>query len=154
MRRSLILVVRGSMKIHNKLMAVATFLLLSSCSTTPVTEQAAKSVPADRIYATAYVGAATNSSDATVVFLRDSGNFGAGCTHDLYVGTTKVFAIRKGEQMTLHVPAGQHFFRLATGGGLCPNITTSQETTIAAGTRQVYRILLPSDGSLRLTRVE
>lgn len=72
----------------------------------------------------------------------------------MYVDNVKVFAIRHGEQITIHVPAGQHFFRLETGGGLCPNIATSQETTIAPGARQTYRILLPSDGSLRLTRVE
>ena len=127
---------------------------LASCSTTPVTQQSASPVAVGRLYQSAYLGAATNASDATVVFLRDAGFFGAGCSHDMYVDNVKVFAIRHGEQITIHVPAGQHFFRLETGGGLCPNIATSQETTIAPGARQTYRFLLPSDGSLRLTRVE
>lgn len=72
----------------------------------------------------------------------------------MYVDNVKVFAIRHGEQMTIHVHAGRHFFRLETGGGLCPNIAASQETTIAAGERETFRILLPSDGNLRLTRIE
>jgi hypothetical protein len=133
---------------------IGSFLLLTACSTTPVTQQSAAPVPADRIYQSDYVGVAVEPSDATILFLRDAGFSGSGCSHDLYVDNVKVFAIRQGEQITLRVPAGQHFFRLETGGGLCPNISASQETTIAAGARQTYRILLPSDGSLRLTRME
>ncbi|HEC75088.1 MAG TPA: hypothetical protein ENI26_12080 [Methylophaga aminisulfidivorans] len=142
------------MKVQRKFIGIAVALLVSACSTTPVTQQSAARVPTDRIYQTSYIGAASVASDATVVFLRDSGFSGSGCSHDLYVDNMKVFAIRQGEQITIHVPAGQRVFRLETGGGLCPNISMSQETIIAAGARQVYRILLPSDGSLRLTRIE
>lgn len=129
-------------------------LALVGCSTTPVTQQFARPVPPERIHEASYVGPAAEATDATVVFLRDSGGHGSACTHDIYVNTTRVFSIRQGEQITFHVPAGQHFFRLESGGGLCPNISTSQETILSEGARQVYRILLPSDGSLRLTRIE
>ncbi|MBA3998713.1 MAG: hypothetical protein C0466_16325 [Candidatus Accumulibacter sp.] len=142
------------MKFQRQLIGIAAALLVSACSTTPVTQQSAAPVPADRIYQTDYISTASAASDATVVFLRDSGFSGGGCSHDLYVDSKKVFAIRQGEQIAIHVPAGPRVFRLETGGGLCPNISMSQETTIAAGARQVYRILLPSDGSLRLTRIE
>jgi len=142
------------MKILRRLFAIGALALTSACSTTPVTQQSAAPVPADRIYQKSYVGVASGTDQATVVFLRDSGFLGGGCSHDLYIDNVKVFAIRQGEQITTHVPAGQHFFRLETGGGLCPNIAASQETTIAPGARQTYRILLPSDGSLRLTRIE
>lgn len=142
------------MKVQRKFIWITATLLVSACSTTPVTQQSAVRVPTDRIYQTSYIGAALTASDATVVFLRDSGFSGSGCSHDLYVDNMKVFAIRQGEQITIHVPEGQRVFRLETGGGLCPNISISQETIIAAGARQVYRILLPSDGSLRLTRIE
>lgn len=133
---------------------ITLLLILAGCSTTPVTQQSALPVARDRIYQPSYVGVANSTSDATVVFLRDAGFSGAGCSHDMYVDNVKVFAIRQGEQIEIHVPAGQHFFRLETGGGLCPNIAASQETTIAPGARMTYRILLPSDGSLRLTRIE
>jgi hypothetical protein len=93
-------------------------------------------------------------ADARVTFLRDRGFSGSGCTHDIYVNNKKVLAIRQGEGATLPLPAGPYFFRLETGGGLCPNIATSQNTTLAPGEKQIYRILLPSDGGLRLTRVE
>jgi hypothetical protein len=72
----------------------------------------------------------------------------------MYIDNVKAFSIRHGEQIAVHLPAGQHFFRLETGGGLCPNIAASQETTLNGGQREVWRILLPSDGSLRLTRLQ
>lgn len=133
---------------------ITLFLTLTGCSTTPVTQQSALPVAGDRIYQPSYVEIANSTSNATVVFLRDAGFSGAGCSHDMYVNNVKVFAIRQGEQIAIHVPAGQYFFRLETGGGLCPNIAASQETTITPGARITYRILLPSDGSLRLTRIE
>ena len=38
--------------------------------------------------------------------------------------------------------------------GLCPNVATSQNTILLPGGKESYRILLPSDGSLRLTRID
>ncbi|MBB2495952.1 hypothetical protein [Aquipseudomonas ullengensis] len=137
-----------------KLLGLIAVALVSACSTAPVTEQTAVPVPSERIYQPSYFGTASNVAGATVVFLRDSGLFGAGCSHNIYVDNIKVFSIRNGEQAVIHVPAGQHFYRLETGVGPCPNIATSQESSISGGAKQVYRILLPSDGSLRLTRVE
>ena len=135
------------------LVAVSAILAVSACSTTPVSQGSAASVPAERIYRAEYVGSGS-AADATVVFLRDAGFVGSGCSHDVYVDNVRVFSIRRAEQIAIHVPAGHHFFRLETGGGLCPNISTSQETTLVSGARQTYRILLPSDGGLRLTRIE
>ncbi len=129
-------------------------IALAGCSTTPVSTATAAQVPSSRIYQPAFVGPATSSTNGTVIFLRDAGFSGSGCSHDMYIDNVKVFAIRHGEQISIHLPAGQHFFRLETGGGLCPNIAASQETTLDAGQREVWRILLPSDGSLRLTRLQ
>jgi hypothetical protein len=130
--------------------------VLAGCSTSPVTEQTAKSIPADRVYQPAMVAAgdAESQASATVTFLRDSGYFGAGCSHDMFVNNVKVFAIRQGEFIRLALPAGAYFFRLETGGGLCPNIATSQNSDLKPGASESYRILLPSDGSLRLTRIK
>lgn len=129
-------------------------LSLAACSTTPVTQQSAMPVPADRIYAASYVVGNEPAKGATVSFARDSGFLGGGCSHDLYVNNAKVFAIRPGELITLNLSPGPYFFRLETGGGLCPNVATSQNTNLPQGGREVYRILIPSDGMLRMTRVE
>jgi len=138
-----------------RLLLIPFLAALASCSTTPVSQDTARNIPPDRIYDTSYVGPAVKTDiDSTLLFLRDSGFFGSGCTHDIYIDNLKIFAIRQGEQMTIHVPSGKHFIRLETGGGICPNIATSQNIDIQPGFRETYRILLPSDGSLRLTRIE
>lgn len=134
------------------LICMLTIVLMTGCSTSPVLEGDAKPIPSDRIYAADIVGPAGNGL-AEVVFLRDSGYLGSGCSHDLYVNNRKAFAIRQGEGVKLSLEPGSYFFRLETGGGLCPNIATSQDLELKAGSSAAYRILLPSDGSLRLTRI-
>ncbi len=137
----------------HRILAAAAVAMLAACSTTQVTQSQAKEVPQDRVYAPEYL-LETSEKSAQVVFLRDAGFSGSGCSHDLFVNNVKVAAIRHAEGITVHLQPGDYFFRLETGGGLCPNISTSQNASLAAGARQVYRILLPSDGSLRLTRTE
>jgi len=125
--------------------------LAAGCSTAPVAEGQARAVPADRIYAAEYLQASPERS-AVVVIARDKGFSGSGCSHDISVNNQKVVALRQAETATLHLAPGAYFLKLETGGGLCPNISTSQNLTLAPGERQAYRVLLPSDGSLRLTR--
>jgi len=140
------------MRTHLLLAIAATFV--AGCSTTAVSEHNAQMVPAERIYAQAFMGPAVSPTDGSVLFLRDEGFGGAGCTHDIYVDAVKVVGLRHGEQATIHVPAGRHFIRMVVSTAICPDITVSQETDIQASKRQVYRILLPIDGTLRLTRIE
>nr|WP_279291046.1 hypothetical protein [Pseudomonas sp. S25] len=138
------------------MIAAALLALVAGCSTSPVTEADAKPVPLERIYQSSMVAGSSGYKDgqATVVFLRDSGYYGSGCSHDVFVNNVKVFAIRQGEFIRLALPAGSYFFRLETGGGLCPNIATSQSSELKVGQEEAYRILLPSDGNLRLTRTK
>lgn len=128
-------------------------LALVGCSTDPVTLQTAKQVSADRIYDRALLKR-TSADQAKVTFLRDSGFVGAGCSHDIYVDQIKALALRQGEGASVYVSPGEHLFRMETGGGLCPNVATSQEANLKPGGSQTYRILLPSDGSLRFIRIE
>lgn len=127
--------------------------VLVGCSTTPVSEDHARQIPPDRIYDRALTKT-SSSEESTVTFLRDEGFFGSGCSHVVYVNNRKAFAIRSGEGIRLHLAPGSYFFRLETGVGMCPNIATSQSSDLKPGAHEEYRILLPSDGSLRLTRVQ
>jgi len=138
------------------LIGVLTIALLVGCSTSPVTEQDAKPIPAERVYQPSMVAGQGREAngEALVTFLRDSGYYGSGCSHDMYINNVKAFAIRQGEFVRLRLPAGSYFFRLETGGGLCPNIATSQSSQLKAADSESYRILLPSDGNLRLTRIK
>ncbi|MNJ19114.1 hypothetical protein D3C77_134320 [compost metagenome] len=137
-----------------KILTALALIVLAGCSTSPVTEETADIVPSERVYADKYVKSGDQAGKAEVVFLRDSGIFGSGCTHDVYVNNTKTFAIKSGEFIQLNLDPGPYFFRLETGSGICPDIATSQDVDLKAGAKVVYRILLPSDGSLRLTRIK
>lgn len=138
------------------LIGALALVLLAGCSTSPVTEQTAKRIPSERIYQASMVdGDSTARPDvATVTFLRDSGFYGSGCSHDVFVNNVKAFSIRQGEFIRLALPSGPYFFRLETGSGMCPDIATSQNSDLKPGAVEAYRILLPSDGSLRLTRIQ
>lgn len=125
---------------------------LMGCSTVPVTEQDAARIPLERIYQPDLVGSA-RPGEAQVTFLRDKGHVGSACSHTIFVNNQKAFAVRPGEGVSLRLPPGSYFFRLESGAGLCPDIATSQDAELKAGSDVAYRILLPSDGSLRLTRV-
>lgn len=132
-------------------LVVIVSVALVGCSTAPVAPGMALTVPADRIYSAAYLQPSAERT-ASIVIARDKGFSGSGCSHDIFLNNEKILAIRHAEAVTLHVAPGAYFLKLATGGGLCPNISTSQNLTLATGERQDYRVLLPSDGSLRLTR--
>ena len=125
--------------------------VLSSClywPTTPVTEQSGKLVSSDRIYQPSFVGTAQNKNEATVAFYRDASFLGSGCSHYIYIDDVKVFAIWQGEKMTLHMPSGNHVFRLQIAdkdsekeeNNLCPNDTISEEITLEPSGHQAYRI--------------
>ncbi|USA55112.1 DUF2846 domain-containing protein [Acinetobacter sp. C32I] len=107
----------------------------------------------DRIYNSEYFSK-QSQDQAKVTFLRDKGFTGGGCSHDIYVNNTKVFSIRPNEKGVIYLKPDYYIFRLETGGGLCPNIATSQETTLKPNAEAEYRILLPSDMNLRLTRIK
>jgi len=128
--------------------------MLSACSSLPTSEHDADPVPTDRVYAPSVLGAATAATDGSIVFLRDWGFGGMGCTHDVFIDSVKAFGIRHSEQITVHVPAGDHFIRIENNTTLCPSITTSQSTVLKAGTKQIYRIQLTGNGGLNLTRIE
>lgn len=128
---------------------------LFGCSTTPISQQTGKLVPQDRIYDASFVRAIETKAElAYVTFLRDRGYAGAGCSHEILVNSRKVFAIRDGEFLTLKLKPGDYLFNLNTGHGLCPNISISEEEKLKAGDQIEYRILLPSDGVLRLSRIK
>lgn len=126
---------------------------LVGCSTVPVTTDSAKNLPMDQIYNSEYFSK-QSQDQAKVTFLRDKGFTGGGCSHDIYVNNTKVFSIRPNEKGVIYLKPDYYIFRLETGGGLCPNIATSQETTLKPNAEAEYRILLPSDMNLRLTRIK
>lgn len=136
-----------------KIIFLGLVLGLFGCSTVPVVSNTAKPIPNERVYNQDYLKKQT-PEQAKVTFLRDKGFLGSGCTHDIYVNNEKAFSIRSNEIATIYLEPKYYIFRLETGGGMCPNIATSQETEVKSGAEIEYRILIPSDFNLRLTRMK
>ena len=127
-------------------------LVLAGCSTSPVTESTATPVPPDRVYSESLLKERANT--AKVSFFRDSGFRGAGCTLTVLISGERAFALRPAEFGIVYLKPGKYFFGMETGGGLCPNISESQNTILEAGAEETYRILAPAGMGPRLTRVK
>jgi len=136
-----------------RFLAVVLVVVAAACSTVPISEQSGKQVPRDRIYKTDLMIPSPERT-ARVTFLRDSGILGVACTDKILVNGEAAFSIRAGEYQTIYLAPGQYFFGLETGGGACPDVATSQNTVLMEGAEESYRILRPSDFTLRLTRIK
>ena len=133
-------------------LAAFAIALLAACSTDAVTRESAQPVSPNRIYRADMLEPRLGS--ASVLFLRDSGMLGAGCTHDISVNGQKAFSIGAAEFAELRLAPGKYLFTLETGRGICPNVAASQTSELAEGAAETYRILTPSTGGVRLTRVK
>jgi hypothetical protein len=131
----------------SRLVTVTLALAAAGCSTiptstTPITMQSGKPVPAARIYQ-AERTVPSPGHTAKVSFLRDAGFLGGACTHKILVDGKTAFAIRAGEYQTLHLAPGQHSFALEIEGGVCPAFSTSHATLLSDGAEETYRIFIP-----------
>lgn len=120
-------------------------VMLAACSSTPPTTN--KLIQSDRHYFQYQTGVEAK-------FTRDSGFVGGGCSHDISVNGVKLFSIRQGETIKTRLPAEFSLIQLDTGGGICPNITITIESDIKENSTPEYRILMPSDGTLRMVRLK
>lgn len=125
--------------------------LAAGCSSTPVTPGTAKAVSASRVYDASYFNRSAERS-ATIKVTRDKGFAGGGCSFDILIDDQKVVALKPSESASMHVVPGSYFLKLEAGGGLCQNLSTFQNVTIAAGDELVYRILWPAGGRPTMER--
>lgn len=129
-------------------------MVLTGCSTAPITEQQAKDIPAGRIYDRSLLSTGKAPGMGEVTFLRDQGTSGSACDHHVYVDNVRAFTIRRGEGVRLSLEVGEHFFRLEQGRGLCPNAAVSVETRVSDNADQAYRIAFESNsGAIRFVRM-
>ncbi|MET3149117.1 UNVERIFIED_ORG: hypothetical protein ABIC77_000311 [Stenotrophomonas geniculata] len=126
-------------------------VLVAGCSSTPVTPGTAKAVSASRVYDASYLNGSAERS-ATINVTRDKGFAGGGCSFDILINDQKVVALKPGESASMHVVPGSYFLKLEAGGGLCQNVSTFQNVTVAAGDELAYRILWPAGGRPTMER--
>ena len=112
-------------------------------STTPITMQSGKPVPAERIYQRELTVPSPGHT-AKVSFFRDAGTLGSHCTHKIFVDGQDVFAIRGGEYQTLYLAPGRYLLGWEIEGGICPKRDVRHQTVLSDGAEETYRIFIPS----------
>lgn len=126
---------------------IVAVLLLAACATSQTPPEAATAVPTDRVLAFA----APTADTAPVTVTRDVGIMNAGCPLAFLVDGETVALIRRGETMTLYIPAGDRLLGVTPAGeGLCNSMADryrrENSQRLQAGQPFRLRIGLQSDG--------
>jgi hypothetical protein len=139
-------------QINAIVIVVVSLITISGCSTTPVSYEMAKQVSASKIHDKSLIKVGDEKEQIKVI--RDRGVFGSACTHTIFVNNQKAFDIEPGEAITLSLEPGNHFFRLESGVGICPDASISESTFLKLGEPQSFRVSISSTGQIMLSRVE
>lgn len=122
-------------------MLLLSALLLSACSSVPVSPSAAYRVPADRMVSHGTPAEGT----LPIVITRDSGLGASACATAISIDGAVAAYIRQGEVVTLHVPPGQIIVG-AEPAGICPGNLTEVDATIGRGKPAHFRVSIGPGG--------
>ncbi|EGB9975587.1 hypothetical protein PYS81_004206 [Salmonella enterica] len=120
-------------------------LLLSACSSRPVSVADAKPAPQARVFKY------QTSAPTTLVVMRDKGMIGAGCDASIFINGETVAKLETGEKATFHLDAGQWIVGASLEGtGLCALNPARQEreTITKAGEPKVFRVFTSNAGDI------
>ena len=117
--------------------AIASLLMLSSCATTPKSDEALNPVATE--YLLAYQSP-PHADYGTIIVKRDSGFLGAGCRDGIFVDGKLAVKIGVGEIAKLYVPVGEHLIGKGAGTGLCGGGMLEQSVVIENGVTRRFRI--------------
>ncbi|MEP9115536.1 hypothetical protein ABKU46_22340 (plasmid) [Enterobacter hormaechei] len=120
-------------------------LLLSACSSRPVSVADAKPAPQARVFKY------QTSAPTTLVVMRDKGIIGAGCDASIFINGETVAKLETGEKATFHLDAGQWIVGASLEGtGLCALNPARQEreTITKAGETKVFRVFTSNAGEI------
>lgn len=121
-------------------------VLLSACSTTPISAESADPVPSSRLYQHQQPG----SGRAELVVTRDSGFTGSACNTRFYVDGVLAGEIGPGEVARFWLAPGSKIIG-AGSGGICPSNIKEREVVMAIGKVSRYRISIDSSMSMDLS---
>lgn len=130
---------RGDMKLF---IGAMTLVALAGCSTSQVSADTAKPVPADRVLA---FSKKPSGPHGTVIVTRDTGFVGGACYVGVLVDGKFSARIDTGEVVRLYVPAGEHLIGLSgdeRSGGTCGwgSLRKEQSTIVQDGSIKKFRI--------------
>jgi hypothetical protein len=127
-------------------LAAASFVLIAGCATEVVPTAEAKPVPAERVLIKE--AAMPFPASGSIVVKRDSGFYGAGCSHYVLLDGKRVAVLEQGEKVALFVAEGDHVVGAMLGGGLCSGTMIETRVTAKPGTSTGVRLGVGSAGAL------
>ena len=126
------------------------------CTSTLTPLSQSQPVSAERIYVKAMN---TNSSPATLIFVKDEGTWASIGYHQVFIDGKLVASMKTGERLTIDVDQGDHIlgilpvaFASTKDEFLGGYATTSLDQYVRAGISYHYRILVDGDNSSRIQR--
>ncbi len=86
----------------------ATLLIISGCATTPVSPTQASAIPGSRISVSKYQQKPHAEPSSQLVFVRDSGLYGAGTTIYLFINGEEIAGFRPSETLKIFLAPGEY----------------------------------------------
>lgn len=117
------------------ILLAGTILMLVGCGTATQHDTAIRDAVANRVF----LYQSPNDGDATLTVTRENGLFGGGCSSRLSIDEKFAADIEIGEQVTFHLPNGQHTLGLESSGA-CQTGPTHADTSIGAGETRQFAI--------------
>ncbi|MCL2874780.1 MAG: hypothetical protein FWF12_00500 [Betaproteobacteria bacterium] len=119
--------------------AIAVCWLLSACSVSPISTEAATPVPKNRIFQAGEKLTTQQPESGTVIFKRDRGFlFGAGCYTRIYIDAASVADVDAGEKITLYLLPGEYILS-AEATGACYKELVEVKVTVKSGALSTFR---------------
>ncbi|WP_157572301.1 hypothetical protein [Nevskia soli] len=147
----------GDLKMVRPTLIVCTALALSACATTPVSLDAAKQTPAERVLAFQQPPSGTPSS---IVVTRDKGFLGGGCYYALLINGTLAARFDTGETAKFFMEPGEILLRAGRdpeGKALCAagqDDWTQRETVLHPQETKYFRLSIDANGKTDIQRAE
>jgi hypothetical protein len=117
------------------ILLAGTVLVLAGCGTASQHDTAIRDAVANRVF----LYQSPNDGDATLMVTRENGLFGGGCSSRLSIDQKFAADIEIGEQVTFHLPNGQHTLGLESSGA-CQMAPAQADVNIGAGETRQFAI--------------
>ncbi|MFZ6677100.1 hypothetical protein [Undibacterium sp. Tian12W] len=133
----------------SSLTVLATIFSITGCATSSISHDAAKAVPADRIFLTPTI---TEKDNAKIIVVRDTGFTGGGVFQHLYIDGKEAARLNPGEKAEFILPPGDHILGAIPTNAFGQASLNTIDQKLESGKRYFYRI--QTDGNSFRTVVQ
>lgn len=123
--------------------------ILVGCSSSPVSNEKAKNVPANRIYNQEIFTKKDNSG--TVIIKRDAGFVSSACSDSLFVDGVKIADLNPAEKIVIYPRQGKRIFSMIANG-VCGGGLVEVEGDVEENQVITYRIAHALNGGYGIYR--